>query len=79
MTIRREDIEAGRVEFSDVADGTRLSPVHPGDVLRHDFLEPLGMSVNGLAGALGVSRSRSIKPAEILVGGDGLEPPTSCV
>jgi addiction module HigA family antidote len=60
MTIRRDDLDAGRVDLSDVADsaGERLGPVHPGDVLRHDYLEPLGLSVYGLAGALGVSRSR---------------------
>lgn len=60
MTIRRDDLDAGRIDLSDVADsaGQRLQPVHPGDVLKHDYLEPLGLSVYGLAGALGVSRSR---------------------
>jgi antitoxin HigA-1 len=58
MTIRRESLEAGQIDLSDVTDGTRLDPVHPGSVLRRDYLEPLGMSVYGLAGALGVSRSR---------------------
>ena len=60
MTIRRDDLDAGRVDLSDVADPAsgRLQPVHPGDVLKHDYLEPLGLSVYGLAGALGVSRSR---------------------
>jgi addiction module HigA family antidote len=58
MTIRRESLEAGQINLSDVTDGARLAPVHPGEVLRHEYLEPLGMSVYGLAGALGVSRSR---------------------
>ncbi len=60
MTIRREDLDAGRIDLSDVVDPstTRLAPVHPGDVLRHDYLVPLRMSVYGLAGALKVSRSR---------------------
>lgn len=31
---------------------------HPGDVLREDFLEPLGMSQYALARALGVSQLR---------------------
>jgi addiction module HigA family antidote len=60
MAIRREDLDAGRVDLSDVADrnAPRLAPVHPGVVLRHDFLEPLGLSVYGLAAELRVSRSR---------------------
>lgn len=33
----------------------RLRPVHPGEVLRLDFLEPLGMSVYRLAKETGVS------------------------
>lgn len=60
MTIRRDDLDAGRVDLSEVADAdaARLAPVHPGEVLRHEYLDPLGWSVYGLAGALRVSRSR---------------------
>lgn len=36
----------------------RLRPVHPGEVLREDFLAPLGLSVNALALALGVPATR---------------------
>jgi antitoxin HigA-1 len=36
----------------------RLRPVHPGEVLREDFLNPLGLSVNALALALGVPATR---------------------
>ena len=36
----------------------RMRPVHPGEILREDFLVPLGMSVNGLAAALGVPATR---------------------
>src|SRR5271165_6398215 len=32
------------------------NPVHPGGVVRHDCLEPLGLSVTAGARALGVSR-----------------------
>ena len=32
-----------------------LRPVHPGEILREDYLEPLGMSANKLAIALRVS------------------------
>lgn len=33
-------------------------PVHPGEVLREEWLVPLGMNVNQLAGALGVDRQK---------------------
>ena len=36
----------------------RMRPVHPGEILREDFLLPLEMSVNALAIALGVSATR---------------------
>ena len=32
------------------------NPVHPGVIVRHDCLEPLGLSVTAAAKALGVSR-----------------------
>ncbi|RZS54723.1 HigA family addiction module antitoxin [Sphaerotilus mobilis] len=35
-----------------------LRPVHPGEVLREDYLTPLGMSVNALAMALQVPATR---------------------
>ncbi len=36
----------------------RMRPVHPGEVLREDYLAPLGMSVNALSLALGVPATR---------------------
>lgn len=36
----------------------RMRPVHPGAVLREDFLVPLGLSVNALSIALGVPATR---------------------
>lgn len=36
----------------------RLRPVHPGEVLREDYLVPQGLSVNALATALGVPATR---------------------
>lgn len=36
----------------------RRRPVHPGEVLREDYLLPLGLSVNALAVALGVPATR---------------------
>lgn len=36
----------------------RMRPVHPGEILREDFLVPLGLSVNALSVALGVPATR---------------------
>jgi antitoxin HigA-1 len=36
----------------------RMRPVHPGEVLREDFLAPLSLSVNALSVALGVPATR---------------------
>lgn len=35
-----------------------MRPVHPGEILREDFLEPLGLSANALAQALQVTPTR---------------------
>src|SRR5882757_415820 len=35
-----------------------MRPVHPGEVLREDFMKPLGLSANALARALGVTAAR---------------------
>jgi antitoxin HigA-1 len=40
----------------DMKNGMR--PVHPGEVLREDYLKPLGMTANALAKALHVPASR---------------------
>src|SRR5687767_9634763 len=36
----------------------KLPPMHPGEVLREEFLEPLGLSPYALAKAIGVPRTR---------------------
>jgi len=36
----------------------RMRPIHPGEVLREEYLEPLGMSANALALALRVPAPR---------------------
>jgi addiction module HigA family antidote len=36
----------------------RMRPVHPGEVLREDYLAELGLSANALAVALGVPATR---------------------
>ncbi len=58
MAIKREDIDAGRIDFRDVSIGKRLSPTHPGEILREELLTPMGVSVYALAKAIKVPRSR---------------------
>lgn len=36
----------------------RMRPVHPGEILREDYLVPLGLSVNALSVALAVPATR---------------------
>jgi antitoxin HigA-1 len=57
VTIKREHLD--EIDFSDVADGADLMPpVTPGEILRGDFMEPLGLSANALAKALHVPPNR---------------------
>lgn len=48
------------MDFSEEIDsGAALIPLtHPGDILRHDFMEPLHLTVEALAAALGLSVER---------------------
>jgi antitoxin HigA-1 len=54
--IRTEDV-AG-LDFSDVAGGERIGAVTPGEVLREEFMTPLGLSGRALARELGVPSNR---------------------
>lgn len=74
MTIRREDLDAGRVDLKGVAAGGRLKPVHPGEILQDDFLQPLGISVYALAKAIHVPRSRA---NDIVLGRRGVSADTA--
>ena len=58
MSIKREDLDASRIDFTDVTSGKRLAPIHPGEILRDDFLEPMKISVYTLAQVIKVPRSR---------------------
>ena len=51
-----------------------FGPVHPGEVLREDFLKPLGMSQNALAKALGVP---PIRISQIVRGKRAITPETA--
>jgi addiction module HigA family antidote len=59
MSIKRDDIDNRQVDFSDIASGRRLPPIHPGEILRDEFLTPLAISVYELANAIKVPRSRA--------------------
>ena len=59
MTIKREDVDRRILDLSDVTSGRRLPPIHPGEILRDEFLIPLGMSVYALANAIKVPRTRA--------------------
>jgi addiction module HigA family antidote len=54
--IRREDLH--KIDFSRDATGEKLPPVTPGEVLREDFLSPLGLSGRTLAAELGIPANR---------------------
>jgi antitoxin HigA-1 len=60
VSIPIEDVVAGRVDFSEVVEPGegRLPPLHPGEVLREEFLDPLDMSAYALAKALSVPLNR---------------------
>lgn len=57
-TIKREDLDAGRVDLSDVTTGNMLPPVTPGEVLATEFMGPLGISARALARDIGVPPNR---------------------
>ena len=58
MTIMREELDRPGIDYADVASGRRLAPVHPGRILRDEFLEPMGLSVYRLARDIKAPRPR---------------------
>jgi antitoxin HigA-1 len=56
MPIRIEDVTG--MDFSDVAGTRRIGAVTPGEVLREEFMVPLGLSARALARELGVPSNR---------------------
>ena len=56
MKIKRDDLD--KMDFLEVSDGTKLAPVHPGEVLLCDFMEPLGITQHKLAVTIGVPPRR---------------------
>jgi len=39
-------------------DNVLIEPPHPGETIKEDYVVPLGMSVNRLAGILGIGTAR---------------------
>lgn len=60
MSISREALESGRIDFSDIIGGKRrrIAPVHPGEILRDEFLGPLGITPYRLAKDMSVPLTR---------------------
>ena len=56
MGIDRNQLEG--LDVSEVVTGELLRPVHPGEILREEFLKPLGMTAHALAMALQVPAPR---------------------
>jgi addiction module HigA family antidote len=57
-----------------VTKSERLPPIHPGEILREDFMKPLGISMNRLALDLRVPATRI---AEIVHERRGITPDTA--
>jgi addiction module HigA family antidote len=56
LNIRVEDLN--QMDFSDVAEGGKLPPVTPGEILLEDFLKPMGLTQYRLAKEIGVPQRR---------------------
>src|SRR3954470_25033266 len=60
MSIRRKDLDEGRIDLSDVIDRRRapMKLAHPGAILKHEFLDPLGITAYHLAKDTNVAINR---------------------
>jgi addiction module HigA family antidote len=60
MSIRRDDLETGKVDLSEVIDARKgsMKPRPPGDVLRGEFLAPMQLSAYRLAKDINVPLNR---------------------
>jgi antitoxin HigA-1 len=74
MTIRREDLDFGRVDFSDVAGPRRVLLTHPGMMLARQYLKPLGITPYRLAKDIKVPLNRI---TAILAGKRAITPDTA--
>jgi antitoxin HigA-1 len=60
MSISRMTLEAGKIDLSDVIDpaAAPIPPITPGELLREEWLEPLGITAYRLAKDIGVPPNR---------------------
>lgn len=60
MSISRKALEDGEVDLSDVVDPSvaPIDPIAPGELLRDEWLEPLGITAYRLAKDIGVPPNR---------------------
>ncbi len=72
MGIARDELK--NESFKTIATGRKLGPVHPGSVLRADFIEPMGVTRYRLAKAIGVQQRRI---DEICAGNRGITADTA--
>lgn len=56
MTIQREEIK--NKKWGNVVTGEKLAPVHLGEILLHDFIEPMGLTRYKVAKLAGVPQRR---------------------
>ena len=54
--VKRSELHAA--DFSDIATGKRLAPIHPGEVLLHDFIEPMNLTRYRVAKSINVPQRR---------------------
>ena len=74
MPIRREDIEAGRIDFSDLTGEGRIPLTHPGMILATQYLKPLRLTPYRLAKDIKVPLNRI---TAILAGKRAITPDTA--
>lgn len=60
VAISRDALEAGSVDLSDIVDSSAalLAPIAPGELLREEWLEPLGITAYRLAKDIDVPPNR---------------------
>ena len=60
MSISAKDLAAGRVDLSEIADTDipDLHPIHPGELLRTEWLDPMGLTPYRLSKDIGVPLTR---------------------
>jgi addiction module HigA family antidote len=56
MAIARDELKS--MKFRKVSSGRRLAPVHPGDILLEDFINPMGLTRYRVAKQAGVQQRR---------------------